>query len=325
MTASEMTRQKRRTTGLTVSLLGIATIGLAIACAALGQEVLNLDERVKEVAEIKAHLPGLRAERDSLVEEIATNKAELSSLRTQAEEAQAIASTLPNLQAEESRTRAERDRLAKEVAAFTADRDTLRGTFDMLAERRRSLEVEVDGLASRAEAERKRLIEVQQTVNEKRAELTQTTDTLAAKTQTLAQVETELANADRLLDSKRAEIKGLTAEEQNLRAEVARMKKLGEELETGSQREAERLASLEEAIVTARTTLSTAEGERDRARDELARTQAILATETAQAEAVAARLQRLTILEATARQQIRTMIEDLNEAERVHAGSESQQ
>lgn len=319
MTASEMTRQKRRTTGLTVSLLGIATIGLAIACAALGQEVLNLDERMREAAEIEARLPGLRAERDSLIEEVAMQKAEFSSLRTQADEAQAMASTLPNLQAEESRARAERDRLAKQVTTLTADRDSLQGMFDELAERRRSLEVEVDGLASRAEAERKRLNEVQQSVNEKRTELTQTTDTLAAEAQTLAQVKTELASTDRLLDSKRAEFKGLTAEEQDLRAAITRFENVGEELETRSQREAERLATLEEAIVTARTELATAQGQRDRVRDELGRTRAMLDTETAQAEAVAARLQRLTSLEATVRQRIRVMIEDLSEAERIHA------
>ena len=55
-----------------------------------------------------------------------------------------------------------------------------------------------------------------------------------------------------MLDAKRAELSGLTAEEQNLRDRVARSTEAEEELEAGNRREAERLASLREEIVAAR-------------------------------------------------------------------------
>ena len=217
MTASDSVRQQRRTTGLSVVLLAFATVALGIAFSAVGEEILTLPESRKEAAEIAARLPGLRTERDSLLEEIAAQKAELSNQRSKVEEAQRITGRLPERQAEETRARDERDRLGKEVAALTADRDTLQGTVDRLAGRRKTIENELDELASRAEAERKRLDEVRQAVNEERTTLTQTGDEHAAESQKLAQVKTNLANTDRLLDSKRAELKGLAAEEQDLR------------------------------------------------------------------------------------------------------------
>ena len=144
-------------------------------------------------------------------------------------------------------------------------------------------------------------------------------------TQKLAHAQTDLANVGRMLDAKRAELSGLTAEEQNLRDRVARSTEAEEEIEAGNRREAERLASLREEIVAARTALTTLLGQRDRARDELARATAMLESENAQAEAAAARLQRLTGLEVKVRQQIRAMVEELTLAGRIDGGSESQQ
>ena len=325
MTASDIARRKRRTAGLTVALLGIATIGLAVACAALGQEVLTLGENIEKAAEIEARLRMLEEEHESSAHKKAELEAEISRLRPQAEEARTEANKLKGLRADVSRTRAERDRLAKEVEALTTDRGTLHGTVGMLTEQKESLKAEGDGLAGRAEAERKRLDEVQQAVNERRAELTRFTDALAAEKQKLAQVETDLANTDRFLVAKRAELKGLTAEEQVLRAEIAQLKKTGEELEAANRSEEEQSASLRKEAVDGRTALATVQGQLNRAREELARTKATLDNETAQAEAVAARLQRLTSLEATARLRIRDMIADLSETERTHAGSESRQ
>ena len=51
----------------------------------------------------------------------------------------------------------------------------------------------------------------------------------------------------------------------------------------------------------------------------------MLESENAQAEAAAARLQRLTGLEVKVRQQIRAMVEELTLAGRIDGGSESQQ
>ena len=325
MTASDIARRKRRTAGLTVTLLGIATIGLAVACAALGQEVLTLGENIEKAAEIEARLRMLEEEHESSAHKKAELEAEISRLRPQAEEARTEANKLKGLRADVSRTRAERDRLAKEVEVLTTDRGTLHGTVGMLTEQKESLKAEGDGLAGRAEAERKRLDEVQQAVNERRAELTRFTDALAAEKQKLAQVETDLANTDRFLVAKRAELKGLTAEEQVLRAEIAQLKKTGEKLEAANRSEEEQSASLRKEAVDGRTALATVQGQLNRAREELARTKATLDNETAQAEAVAARLQRLTSLEATARLRIRDMIADLSETERTHAGSESRQ
>ena len=325
MTASDTARQHRRGVGLTIGLLMVATVFLAIASAAIGEEILTLPESRQEAADIAARLPGLRAERDSLIEENAKLRAEISSQKTKIEQADAILRELPRLQDEEAQARAERDRLAKEVISLTSDQDTLQGTVDSLAGRRKSFEDAIDNLASRAEAERKRLDEVRQAVDEERKTLAQTTDALSAARQNLAQSETALANTDRLLDSKRAELTGLTAEAQGIRDQVMRLRDLRDELTTGNQRVEERIANLQSDIATARTALAAVEGERDRARETLARTEARLETENAWAEATSARLQRLTGLEAKVRQQIRTMIEELGEVERTQGGSETSQ
>lgn len=323
MTASDTAKQQRHTLGLTIGLLMVATVGLVIACVAIAEEILTLPESRKEAAEITARLPVLRAERDSLINEIAMLKAELESQGTKAEQARAIAGELVGLQAEETRARAERDRLAKEVAALTSDQGTLQRTVDLLSEQIKNFKGEINNLVGRAGAERQRLDEVQQEVNEGRQILAQTKDALVAEKQKLAQTETDLADTTRLLDSKRAEFRGLTTEEQDIRAQVARLEGEKEELTAGNQREAKRLASLQDEIRTVRTTLSVTQGQLDQVRDELDRAQAVLETENARAETVSARLQRLTGLDAKVRQQIRTMIEELGEVERNQFGSET--
>lgn len=128
-----------------------------------------------------------------------------------------------------------------------------------------------------------------------------------------------------LLHSKRAELKGLVTEEQTIRDQVARMKEEREELTTGNLREAERFASLQDEIDATRTKLTMALGQRDRAKDELVRATAMADAENSRAEAIAARLQLPTGLEARVRQQIRTMIEELSMAERTRDGSEPRQ
>ena len=322
MTASDSVRRQRRTTELSVALLALAAVALAIAFSAVGQEVLTLPDRRQEAAEIAARLPGLQAERNALLDEVAAHKAELSSLRTKVEEARDIAGRLPDLRAEETRARAERDRLTREVAALAADRDTLRGTVDQLAERRRSFEDEHHNLVARTEAERKRLDEVRQAVGDRRTTLTQIGDEHAAQGQKLAQLMTDLADTDRLLESKRTVLKGLTVEEQDLRTRVARLQEEGEKLEIGNQRAAEQSATLREELAEARTTLTTIQGQRDQARDELARARTMRDVEHAYLETVAVRLQHLTSLEARVRQQLRAIIEDLSAVEQASAGSE---
>ncbi len=416
MTTSEPTRRQRRTTGLSVALLALATVALAIAFSAVGQEILTLPDSRQEAAEIAARLPVLRADRDALLDEVAAHKAELSSLRTRVEEARDIAGRLPDLRAEETRARAERDRLTREVSALVADRDSLRGTVDQLVERRRGFEDEhqnlvdrskadrdalldevaahkaelsslrtrveeardiagrlpdlraeetraraerdrltrevsalvadrdslrgtVDqlverrrgfedehqNLVDRSEAERKRLDEVRQAVGEGRASLTQIRDEHAAQTQKLAQLMTDLADTDRLLESKRAELKSLTIEEQDLRTRVARLQEEGEKLEIGNQQAADQSATLHEELAKTRTALTTIQGQRDQARDELARARAMRDVEQANLETVSIRLQHLTSLEARAQQQLRAMIEDLSAVEQTRTESESSQ
>ena len=112
MTNSGTGRQQRRTFGLAATLLTIATLGLAVAWSALGQEVLSLPENRREAAEITARLPGLRAERDGLIGEVAALKAELASLTGQAESA---AAELRQLRAGLADASSERDRLAGEA------------------------------------------------------------------------------------------------------------------------------------------------------------------------------------------------------------------
>lgn len=315
MTASDMTRQQRRTTRFTVLLLVVATVGLGIACVAIGQEILTLPYSREELAEIEARLPQLREEQKSLIAEVAAQKVELSNLRTKVEEAKAVTSRLPDLHAEETRARDGRDRLVREVGALTSDRDTLQRAVDQLTDQKKSLENEISALGGRIEAERKRLDEMRQALNEERTTHTQISDARAAEEQKLARVKTDLAKTDRLLESRRAEFKGLTAEEQSLRDQVEGLKEAGKELETGNRRETERLASLQEEIVAARTTLATVNGQRDRARDELARASAMVDVKNVQAEAVDARLLHLTGLEAKVRQQLRVMIVDLEAVE----------
>lgn len=325
MTASDSAKQQRQTIGLTVGLLMIATVGLAIAWAAIGQEVLTLPENRRDAAEIAARLPSLREERDSLINEIATLKAEAEDHRTKAERAAAVAKELPALQAEEARARGERDRLTKAVGALTSDRDTLQVAVGSLAARRTSIESEINALASRTEAERKRLDEVRQAVSEERTVLAQTKDAIASERQKQAQIETDLANVKRMLDSKRAELNGLTAEERRLLDQVVRLRGVRDELATGNQRESERLASLQSEAGTARIELASVQGQRDRVRDEFARVKAMSDTENARAEAISARVQHLAGLEAKVRQQIRAMIDELGEAGRIRDGSERPQ
>ena len=117
----------------------------------------------------------------------------------------------------------------------------------------------------------------------------------------------------------------MVTEEQTIRDQVARMKEEREELTTGNLREAERFASLQDEIDATRTKLTMALGQRDRAKDELVRATAMADAENSRAEAIAARLQLPTGLEARVRQQIRTMIEELSMAERTRDGSEPRQ
>ena len=229
MTASDTVRQQRRTVGLTVGLLMVATLALGIACAAIGEEILTLPETRMEAAEIAARLPGLRAERDTLIEEVAKLRSELEGHRARVEQAEAVASEIQTLQAEERRARGERDRLTKEVIALTSDRDSLQAAVDSLAGRRKSFEAEVGDLVDRTAGERKRFDEVRQEVSEERKSLTQAKDALSAEKQKLAQAETELADTDRLLNSKRAELNGLTVEERNVRDQVARLREMRNE------------------------------------------------------------------------------------------------
>ncbi len=323
MTTSDTAKRQRRTVGLTIGLLAVVTVILALACVAIGEEILTLPENRREAADIAARLPGLRQERNSLIAKIAERKAELADLEMKAERASTIAKKLPNLQAEETRTRGARDRLAKEVAALNSDIGMLKTRGDQLTGSIKSYKDEINDLSKRSEAERKRRDEVRKELSVVLQNLAQTKGAHAAQKQKLLQDESDAASTGRLLESIRAELKGLTAEAQGIRNEIARLKEEKDELKRGNQRQTTRLANLQGEIQTIRTTLATVQEKRDRTRDELIRAEAKLTTVKTREEAASARLQDLIGLEAKARQRIRAMIDELNDAQRTNEGTET--
>ncbi len=211
MTESKSIASQWRAVGLTVGLLMLASALLAIAIGAVGAEVLSLPESRQEAADIAARLPTLRTERDQLTEEIAQLRSQLSNLRPDMESADRLAKTLPDLQAEELRTRAERERLAKDVDSLTSNRSALQAEVDRLEGRAREYRSEVDSFSTRAQESRTQLDTIRRSISEEQRNLARAKEDVTASKADLAQVESDLANASRLLNAKRAELGELTS------------------------------------------------------------------------------------------------------------------
>ena len=249
--------RERRYFGTAVGLVAAAAVGLMVAVVAVGEEVLTLPEARQEAADIAARLPGLREERDSLVAKIAELRASLAEARV---DEQRLTRELPSLRSEESRRRAERDSLADEVATLTDNRSALAADVNRLKATAEDARSEADGALSRADDARSRaeglsvqLDDLRRSLAEERRKLVRTKEEVSAKLGDLDQVESDMDNADRLLTTKRAELRELTAEAATVAARLSGLK--GSEASARQQirQLADQLRSLDERLASDRS------------------------------------------------------------------------
>lgn len=314
MATSSSAKLQRRTIGFTLPLLTAAIVLLAIAWAALGQEIVTMPETRIELDEIKAELDRLRPKREELHSEIADLNNQIEGLQAEAEQARTLAEQLPILQAEELRARGERDRLSKESLALADEIDVRQRTFNGLTDRERSLKNEIEILENRTQEERKRLEEAQNEVNTKQVVLAKIIDDIAAKRNALDRLNIELSQLEQMRATKSNILKELVAEEQTLKHRIGN-------LQTNANELAAIISSAEILLDKTKVELDDKQAEleillkkRDSTKFELDRVKALLDTTSTNLEAAEARIENLTRQEAKIRHQLRTIVDQLQDA-----------
>ncbi len=313
MATSSSAKLRRPTIGVTLLLLIVAAV-LWIEWAALGQEILTIPENQKIAAEINARLPLLRTDRDSLLTQIADLKNEVEKHRTEAEQARTLALELPGLQAEESRTRSERERLSKESLALADEIAVQQGTVNGLIDQERNLRNEIEILTNRTQEERKRLEVVQNDVNTKQGVLAKISDNISAKGNELDQVNLEVSRSEQSLATKLKILNELVADEQSINHRIGNLQTKADELTANISIAESRFDEIQMKLGNARADLEILRKERDSTKFELDKVNASLETTSANKEAAKARLLNLTNQEANIRHQLRSLFDQIQDA-----------
>ena len=315
MTTPTSARSQRRTIGFTVLMLFLAVVMLVIAWSALAQEVLTWPENQRIAAELDARLKVLREERDSLYEEIADLKIQAEKHKAVAEQVGKLTQELEILQSELMRARAERDRLSKESTSLASDVAVKKDLVKSLTEQERELRNELELLENRTQVARKGFQDAQQELFEKQEEQIVIGDQLTAERKTRDLVKSELSELEQTLAKKSNDLNELVVEERSISNRINKLKIRFDELSASNTSEQNYLVKVRADIDSTRVELENLRKERDSTKNELDRAKATLDITNTQKEAVAARLENLIRHEAQIRQQLRSMIDQLKEAE----------